>query len=52
MKEGANSVKRLLNAIESMDQRDLPILARILNYREKQLAEDISEISNVKVVKK
>ncbi len=52
MKEGANSVKRLLAALESVDQRDLPTLARILNYREKQLVEDLGEIQKVKVEKK
>ncbi len=52
MKEGANSVKRLLNAIECMDKGDLPTLARILHYVPRQLAEDIEEISTVKIVKK
>ncbi len=53
MKEGVNSVKRLLNAIEmNIDEGNINQLARLLNYYPRQLAEDISEISSVKIVKK
>lgn len=53
MKEGANSVKRLLWAIYSISDDDqiIKVLAHYLNYHEKQLREDISEIPNVSIEK-
>ncbi len=50
MKEGARSVQRLLSAIErNADERTVKLLAYYLHYDERQLKEDIEEISNVVV---
>lgn len=52
MQEKKQGVKRLLAAIENIDERHIENLARILNYHEPQLRQDIEAISYVAVVNK
>ncbi len=53
MQERKHGVERLLNAIyQNIDDNNISTLARILNYHEPQLKEDIEAIKFVKVVNK
>lgn len=53
MQEGAAGVKRLLGAIyQSADEYHIKALARILNYHEPQLRQDIEAINLVNVTDK
>jgi hypothetical protein len=53
MQEGKRGVERLLNAIyQNIDDHNIATLAKILNYHEPQLKEDIEAIRFVKVEKK
>ena len=53
MQEKKHGVERLLNAIyQNVDDNNISTLARILNYHEPQLQEDIEAIKFVKVVNK
>lgn len=50
MQEKKNGVKRLLNAIEqNIDDRNIEILAKLLNYHIPQLRVDIEAISLVTI---
>lgn len=50
MQEGAAGVKRLLSAIEmQIDDNNISTLARLLNYHEPQLKQDIEAIKMVTV---
>lgn len=53
MQEGARGVKRLLEAIyQNADEYHIKALARLLNYHEPQLKQDIEAIRLVDVVNK
>lgn len=53
MQEKKNGVKRLLSAIEqNIDDNNIGTLARLLNYHEPQLKEDIEAIRLVEVINK
>lgn len=53
MQEKKNGVKRLLGAIEqNIDEKNINVLARLLNYDTRQLQEDIRAISLVKIENK
>lgn len=53
MQEKKNGVKRLLNSInQNIDDNNIEILARLLNYHTPQLREDIEAISMVTVLNK
>lgn len=53
MQERKHGVNRLLKAIEqSIDDNNIHTLARILNYHEPQLKEDIEAIKFVEVLNK
>lgn len=53
MQEKKQGVQRLLRAIEqNIDDNNISVLARILNYHEPQLKEDIAAIKFVNVVDK
>lgn len=53
MQEGAAGVKRLLTAIhQSADDYHITALARLLNYNERQLRQDIEAINFVTVTDK
>ncbi len=53
MQEKMYGVKRLLTAIQqNIDVNNLGILARLLNYNESQLKEDIEAISYIEVQNK
>lgn len=53
MQEKKHGVERLLNAIyQNVDDNNISTLARILNYHEPQLKEDIEAISNVVILNK
>ena len=53
MQEKMYGVKRLLTAIQqNIDVNNLDILARLLNYNESQLKEDIEAISYIEVQNK
>lgn len=53
MQEGSRGVERLLTAIEqNIDENNIHVLARILNYHEPQLKQDIEAIRMIKVVEK
>lgn len=53
MQEGAKGVERLLRAIEqNIDENNIGVLARILNYHEPQLKQDIEAIHTIKVTDK
>lgn len=50
MQEKKNGVKRLLNAIEqNIDEKNIEILAKLLNYHIPQLKVDIEAISLVTI---
>lgn len=50
MQERKNGVERLLKAIQqNIDDDNISILAKLLNYHEPQLKEDISAISLVTI---
>ena len=50
MQEGKSGVKRLLRAIENnIDDSNREQLARLLNYYEPQLKEDIEAIAHVRI---
>ena len=51
MQEGKHGVERLLNAIDqNIDENNIHVLARILNYHEPQLKQDIEAIRLIKVI--
>ena len=51
MQEGKHGVERLLNAIDqNIDENNINVLARILNYHEPQLKQDIEAIRMIKVI--
>lgn len=52
MQEKKQGVKRLLSAIQRVDESQIWALATVLNYHEPQLREDIDAISLVAVVDK
>lgn len=53
MQENKYGVERLLNAIyQNIDDNNISTLARILNYHEPQLKQDIEAIANVTVLNK
>ena len=53
MQEGKYGVERLLTAIEqNIDENNISVLARILNYHEPQLKQDIEAIRMIKIVEK
>ncbi len=53
MQEGAAGVKRLLGAIyQNADEYHIKALARLLNYHEPQLKQDIKAISLVDITDK
>ena len=53
MQEKKNGVKRLLNSInQNIDDNNIEILARLLNYHTPQLREDIEALSMVTVLNK
>ena len=53
MQEKKNGVKRLLNSInQNIDDNNIEILARLLNYHTPQLREDIEAISMITVLNK
>lgn len=53
MQEGAAGVKRLLGAIyQNADEYHIKALARLLNYHEPQLKQDIEAISLVDITDK
>lgn len=53
MQEKKHGVERLLNAIyQNIDDNNITTLARLLNYHEPQLREDIEAIKLVEVIDK
>ena len=52
MQEGVAGVRRLLRTIQNADDHNIKTLAKILNYEEKQLKQDIEAISKVNVLDK
>lgn len=53
MQERKNGVKRLLRAIEqNIDDNNINVLARLLNYDARQLKDDITAISMVTIENK
>ena len=53
MQEKKNGVKRLLNSInQNIDDNNIEVLARLLNYHTPQLREDIEAISMITVLNK
>ncbi len=53
MQEKKQGVVRLLRSIENnIDDNNIHVLARLLNYQEQQLREDIDAIRNVSVLNK
>lgn len=53
MQEKKNGVKRLLAAIEqNIDENNISTLAKLLNYHEPQLKQDIEAIELVEVLNK
>ncbi len=53
MQEGVAGVKRLLRAIyQNVDENEIKTLARLLNYGEQQLRQDIQAIDLVNVTDK
>lgn len=53
MQEKKHGVERLLRAIEqNIDDNNISTLARLLNYHEPQLKEDIEAIKLVEVIDK
>lgn len=52
MQEGAAGVKRLLRTIQNADESTVKELARLLNYHEPQLKQDIESISLAEITDK